>query len=778
MNSQPRTYQRHLNGKILRVLIAIGIACAIGSIARAQEAEPEIPIVREIVVRQMGGTSVPEARILANMATRVGDPLDDSGSADIRSLYASGLVDDVQTEYEQIAGGVRLIIKVKALGTLGKIEFLGNSQIDNERLQRAVSLAVGDPVEDLRFQEGRASILEMYRRRGYPDVGASYRTEQMQDGFTAVTFSINEGQQSYLRNVIFEGNTVFDQRELRKVMETRKRGPLSFLTKSGKIDNDVLEQDIENVAAHYRNAGYLNADVTNVERTRVDDDTVDLILQITEGEKYSVATVGISGMTVFADADVLPQLELIPGEAYSAGKISEDTQMLRDFYGSRGYADIRVNPRIDPGEGRSLRVTYQITEGRKSYVNKINIGGNVKTTDKVIRRELAVSPGDEFNTVLLEASRKRLEGLLYFSEVSVLPTDADRTGYKDINIQVAETSTGSVNFGAGFSSIDNLVAFLDVEQTNFNVKNPPNFTGAGQKFRMGIKYGTRRRDFQLSLVEPWFMDQRLSLGGDLFYQDRFYLSDEYDQRNVGGAVHLRKPIGEHAYIRGEYRLQSIKINNIDDDASEAIRAEEGTFLQSQLGFTFVHDTRDSFTLPREGHKIEVGTEFSGSFLGGDVDVVGVNLGASQHFNLPGDSILTLEGRLNVADAWGDADRVPIFERNFLGGANNLRGFDYRDVGPKDETGEPLGGGTAAYFTAEYSVPIIERIRGAVFYDAGFVNDDSFDYSTSNYNSNYGLGLRLFIPRVGMIRLDYGIPLEADEFNDNSGRFNFNLGYRF
>ncbi len=782
MSNQNRSFKSPLLSKAPWVVISVAALVLALPHVDAQQADgataPAAPIVKEIVVQYDGQESVPRERILANMATKVGDRLDNTGSEDIRSLYASGVVENVQTSYEKVAGGVRLIVRVKTLGALGKLEFMGNSQVDDDRLARAVGMSIGDSVEDTQFQEGRTAILEVYRDSGFPDVKVSYRTGEMPGNRTAVTFSIDEGQQSYLRKVIFEGNTVFKERELRKQMSTRRRGIFSFLTSSGKIDNDQLEKDIDAVAAHYRNAGYLNADVVSVERQRVNDDTVDLVIKIVEGDLYTVGSVGVQGMTIFSESEVVPSFEVVTGEYYSAAKIKEDVQMLRDFYGSQGYGDIRVRPRVDPDASRSLNIVYAIDEGEKSFISKIEIGGNTKTKDKVIRRELAVAPGDSYNTVLIDVSRNRLEGLLYFSEVSILPVESGQDGYKDLNIQVTETSTGSVNVGAGFSSIDNLVGFLDLEQTNFDIMAPPNFTGGGQKFRMSLKVGSERRDFQVSLVEPWFLDRRLSLGGDLFYEDRFFLSDEYDQRNIGGNLFLRKPIGEHAFLKGEYKLQEVQISDIDDEASPEIQAEEGDFLQSQLGFSFVHDTRDSFTLPREGHKIEAGASFSGGFLGGDVDVYGVNLGAAQHFLLPGDTILTIAGRLNVTDGWDSGDQVPIFERNFLGGANNLRGFDYRDVGPKDATGEPLGGGTSGYVTLEYTAPVMDWIRAAVFYDAGFVNEDAFDYSTSDYNSNYGIGVRLFVPKIGMIRLDYGIPMESDAFNDSSGRFNFNLGYRF
>ncbi|MEM7395757.1 MAG: BamA/TamA family outer membrane protein, partial [Verrucomicrobiota bacterium] len=423
-----------------------------------------------------------------------------------------------------------------------------------------------------------------------------------------------------------------------------------------------------------------------------------------------------------------------------------------------GYADARVRPRIQNAGSQQVRISYDLSEGRKSYIGKIDITGNDKTKDKVIRRELSVEPAQEFNTVKLRTSRRRLENLNYFQGVEVLPTDALEPGYKDITINVAEKQTGSFSFGAGFSSVDNLVGFIDVAQSNFDLWGWPNFTGGGQQFRAGLKWGTRRKDFVMSLHEPWFLGQKLDLGGELFYRENFYLSNDYAQRNIGGAISLRKPIGPHSYLRAELRPQQVEIFDVDSDASPEIKAEEDTYFQNKVSLDYVHDTRDSSLLTRTGHQFSLGTSLSGGFLGGDVDVYGLNAGFKQYVHLPGDTIFSISTNINVVDSWSNGDQVPIFDRLFVGGAFNLRGFDYRDVGPKDASGEPLGGLTSAHFTAEYTFPIIERVRGAVFYDVGFVNEDAFDFSACDYTADVGFGLRVFLPGDIPLRLDYGIPI--------------------
>jgi outer membrane protein insertion porin family len=760
----------------MAVLLVAG--AILGSVAssRAQDAAP---IVQEIVVRYRGAKTVDESRILANMLTKVGDPLStEVVEEDIKSLYLSGDVENVDIFAEDISSGVRLIVEVQTRAQLSEVNFIGNSGITTDRLRRETELKVGQPVQDSKLQVALGQLQELYRKKGFPKVEITYGVEDGPDsGFSRVTFEVNEGDKALLRSVRFQGNTRFTEAQLRKEMETGKFSFSKLIGRGRQADNDTLKQDVTKIQDFYRDNGYLNAAVTAVDKVPVDDGKVDVVLTISEGELYYVSSVNISGNTVYTIEQLVPAIQLEVGQPYSNKKMRTDVKTISDYYGSRGYHDASVNPRIDTAAGNQLLITYDIRENDKSFIRKINIDGNVKTSDEVIRRELAVIPGEELNTVKLDASRRRLENLGYFKEpggVEIFPVDSGVDKYKDVNITLSEKNTGTLNFGAGFSSIDNLVGFVDITQTNFDLWNSPSFTGGGQKFRMGLKYGAKRRDFVLSLIEPWFMDQRLALGGEVFYRELNYLSDVYDQRQIGTAFSLRKPIGVNGSLKFEYKLQQVKIHNLEGDASDAIRAEEGEFIESQFSLDYNYDTRDSVFLPRRGHKFTASA--SGSGLGGDVKNWGLAAGLQKHWNGPYDSIFTLEGNVNVVDSF-DGDDVPIFNRLFLGGANNLRGFDYREVGPKDETGEPLGGGTSAYLTAEVTVPIVEKVRGAVFYDVGYVNNDSFDFSSGDVNSNFGVGVRLFLP-VGPIRLDFGIPVQADEFNDSNGKFNFNIGYQF
>ena len=411
----------------------------------------------------------------------------------------------------------------------------------------------------------------------------------------------------------------------------------------------------------------------------------------------------------------------------------------------------------------------------------------------MIRREVLVTPGSVFNTVRVDTSKKRLENLGYFSKVETYPEDTGVAGRKDLTVQVEEKRTGSLSFGGGFSTVDQLVGFAELTQGNFDIMNWPGFTGAGQKFRLRVQVGNLRKDIILGLTEPWLFDRPLSLSGQAFYNEANYLSSEYDQRDYGFATELRKPITPFIYVSLGYRLEELEIYNVSPSASEAIMEEEGSKVKSEVITSLVLDRRDNPLLSHTGQRVTVTPYVAGGFLGGDVQIYGWDVEASQYFHFWWDNILLINAEAATVDTWGNGDHVPIFDRLFLGGSNNLRGFNFRDVGPKDVDHEPLGGQSMARATVEYTFPIIEKARGAVFYDTGFVNADPYDFSLGNqfiprksakktpieyYNlaSDVGIGIRLDLP-IGPLRLDYAFPVERAG-NGFHGKINFNVGYQF
>jgi outer membrane protein insertion porin family len=749
--------------------------------------------ISQVTIRYRGPKTVNEEVLRNQMVSKAGSPYRaENLDKDITALYESGLVDDVRFLAEPVGDGVNLIAEVATRPMRGGVGFVGNTVFSDQKLAKETKLKARGVMSDAEILEARNNIEKYYQGYGYPDVTVTHRIQSTGDENVAdLIFVIDEGSKNEIRNIRFEGNTVFTDPELRKEMKTKEKGWFSWLTKSGRIESDQLDKDIDAVLDYYRSKGYLRASCEGVRREPVKDGRVDLIIPITEGEKYTVAGVSFGSMTVFKPEELYPALTLNGNDAYNSKKMRADITMIRSYYGSRGYADAVVAPDISDAGPNQVAIKYRITEGSRYRVGKVNIAGNTKTKDKVIRREVPLKPGDFFNTVELETTKARLENLQYFSDVQASGTPGG-AGYRDVDILVEEKATGSVGVGAGFSSIDSIVGFLTLEQSNFDIMHPWNFTGGGQRFAMNLRIGSERSEASVSIVEPWFLDRQLSLGTELFYKQSTYFSDYYEQTNAGGAISLRKPLGDKASLKGELRMENVKIdseidesdyinrNFVGDNGSNSELSEEnigGDFFRSALAVNYVYDSRDSSILPRSGHKVDLGLTYAG--LGGDVETITFSAQGQKYWNLKWDSILSVNGELAFVDGSGE---IPIFERMFLGGGRTLRGFEFRDVGPRDTdyTGEVYGGNSLGYVTLEYTVPIIETVRAAVFYDTGFVNADSWDPSPSDLYSDIGVGIRLKLPISPLpLALDYAIPVSApDDEADKGGQFNFYLNYQY
>lgn len=736
------------------------------------------PVVKSIEVQFAGPATISKQRILANIRTSVGQAYSEPMvEQDIRSLYQTGQISNVRMFGEPTDGGIKVFVVVQSKATVSEVIVEGGGIIKPSRIRKEINAKPGSILGEDALEASRQKILELYQKKGFSDVGVQYTTEvDEKTGKAKITFVVSEGAKTEIRKINFEGNTVFKDSRLLKEMKTKPKNWLSFFNKSGQLASIQLDEDLQKVQLFYQNAGYGDVRVTSSQIDRVSATQVDLNISIVEGPKYTVNSLRFEGNQLATDEQIRKILIMKEGAVFGPDQSQKDIKAIEDSYGRFGYADVRVDLITSPAGAGSLDLNYKIEEGVQSYLERINISGNTRTKDKVLRRELTLAPGDVYDTVRVEVSKKRLEGLDYFEKVETYATDTLVPGRKDLNISVEEKRTGALNFGAGFSSIDSILGFAEVTQGNFDLMNYPSFTGGGQKFRLRMQYGSQRKDFILALTEPYFMDQRLSLGGEVFFREADYQSNVYSQRNYGFATTLRKPINNFTQARLEYRVESVGIFNVDPTASQAFQDEEGDKLKSQITLGLVNDTRDNQRLTRRGHKLEGSISYAGGVLGGDVETYGFNLEGSQYFSLPWDTIFLINGEIALIDSWGNGD-VPIFDRLYLGGANTLRGFDYRDVGPKDLLGEPIGGRTMARLTLEYTFPVVEKVRGAVFYDTGFVNADAYDISTANINSNVGFGVRLDLP-IGPIRIDYGIPMQADQFNDSGGKFNFNVGYQF
>jgi outer membrane protein insertion porin family len=749
-------------------------------IARAQapQSAPAAPIIRSIDVRYTGPETVSKERILAQMRTKVGQPYSNQVvENDIAALYKTGSIQNVRIFAEPQGDGLKVIVAVQTRQIMREIEITGAERVKPARLRKEIKLKLNQPVNEQQLEEARQKIIEIYQGRGFTDVSVQFRVDPIDEkrGTARVVFTVNEGVRGAVSQIHFEGNAHFSERVLRKQMKTRGKTLISFLDKSGRLDEVQLEQDMDKIREFYQDHGYIDVEIKNVHRERTGKGPMIITIVIAEGPQYHVHKLTISGYEAAKEERIRALLKMKERSVYSPKQLRDDAKAVADAYGSAGYVDLVILPEGAPAGPAQIDVHYKIEEGVRSFVNRINIEGNTRTKDKVIRREVLVAPGDVFNTVRVDLTKKRLENLGYFAKVETYPEETDIPGRKDLTILVQEKRTGSLSFGGGFSTVDKLVGFAELTQGNFDLFNWPSFTGGGQKFRLRVQYGTQRKDFILTITEPYFLDRRLALTGQAFYTEANYLSADYDQRNYGFMFELRKPINAYMYGTLGYTLQDIDIFNVAASAPDFIQSQKGSFVESKMFSSLVFDSRDNPLLSRRGQRITFSPMIAGGFLGGDTQIYGLDLEGYQYFHLPKDLILLINGEIATVDQWGNGSEVPIFERLFLGGSNNLRGFPFREVGPQ-ENGEPVGGQSMWRTTVELTFPIIEKARGAVFYDTGFVNSSAWSFGFNHIASDIGIGLRLDLP-IGPLRLDYGYPLQRDGYN-GGGHFNFNVGYQF
>jgi outer membrane protein insertion porin family len=755
------------------------------------------PIVRQIEIQYAGPATLSRQRILSNMKTIVGQPYSEQTvEDDVRSLYATGLVTNVRIYGEPLPDGVKVIVVVQTRVTLTEIVIQGNQIIKAKRLRRELNLKTGTPLDEQALEQARQKLVELYQKRGYPNTDVQYKVDVNEDRGTArVTFAISEGQLSVIKTIRFVGNTVLTSKRLRKEMKTKENNILGFVTGAGRLNNQQLDADVQKLKELYQDNGYADAQITDVRIDRLGKKYVAITIYINEGPQYHVGTVTIEGLHIVSEPNFRKVIKVTEGKVFSPQKLQKDIKSVEDAYGVAGYADAKVNVQTTPAGPALVNLHYKVDEGIQSFVEHINISGNSRTKDKVLRREIILSPGDVFDTVRVDISKKRLEGLQYFERVDTYASDTAVPGRKDLNVVVQEKRTGNLNFGLGFSTTNGLLGFAELAQGNFDIMNWRTFTGGGQKFRARVQLGTQTKNASIELSEPYFLDQRLALGGRLFFDEYNYFSSVYDQRDYGFDIFMRKPITNFLSVKLDYTIQEIDIYNIQTgtitpELFDLIRLGGESNLESRATLGFTYDTRDSAFLTRKGTRVDLTTYVAGGFLGGSVQVYGLDVDASQYFHLPYDTILLLNGEIGSVVDWSTVPTtiVPIFDRLYTGGASTLRGFRFRDVGPKDSQGNPVGGNTLVRWTIEYTIPVIERVRFALFYDGGYVNPGSWSFSpvkvpstqgrfSGGLNQDVGVGVRLDLP-IGPLRLDYGFPVEEDSFSSKSGQFQFSVGYQF
>lgn len=754
--------------------------------ASAQLARPGAPpVVGEIVIRFIELENITQEVVRANMQTREGQVYDETLiDSDIRSLYRTGLFEYIEVKRDFTAPGrVDLVFEVRPKYRIGSVVFQGADSVRTRRLVRETTVRQNAALDERVVRLDAEALHEFYQRRGFSQASVTYEIDRNSlTGMGVVTFQIDEGVRVRISAIRFTGNESLSDRSLRKVMDTGRWHVFSWLTGTGRFKDYVFQDDLDKLRDFYREEGFLDVEISeeNVFFDNPTEKRLEIVIGIREGRRYSVGQIGISGNELYTEEALRRVLQLTSGRVFVPSLFDADTERLRDYYGQDGYLNTQVRalrrPNVETG---NIDIDYEITEGSKHFLESIQIEGNTKTKSVVILRELGLGPGDVFNTVRMKSSQRRLENTRFFEEVNLSPGHTDIPDRRDLRINVREGRTGSITFGVGFSSLERAIVFAEYTEGNFDLFNyRSKFQGAGQKFRFRVQLGSRSNEILLAFEEPWLFQQELALGFQIYRTETRFLASTYNELRTGFEVYLRKRLFELVEGRLSYGLEYVDIFDVAAAAPLVIQREEGSRSVSKVGFSLLRDTRDSLLLPTRGNRLELLTEVAGGPLGGQTDYYRLEARGSHFYRVfeAQTQVLSLIGRIGSVVPHSGADDVPFFDRYFLGGPNTMRGFQFRDVGPIDG-GERVGGNSYGFFSAEYSFTIVDPIRFGFFYDWGFVNEDKFDFDSSGYNDNWGFGLRIMVMGAPM-RLDYGIPITTDEFNDKGGRFSFSFGTRF
>ncbi len=743
-----------------RVLLSIFFAFLLPVSVRAQDEQPPI-VVKEVAVD--GNRRVQEAVILGRVQTKVGSPFVPARLAeDIRNIFALGFFEDVQLKVEEFEGGVKVTFVVVERPLIRDIAFVGNKRLKTATLQEKIDLKLGTVYNPVEVQKAREKLKEHYEEEGYFEVQIAPEIERVAEGDVRVVFRITEGRRITIDRIVIEGAKGLTPGQIKTVMATQER---QYFILRGIVHRQRLEDDLERILAFYNDHGYIQARLEShtitVDRARA---RVTITLKVVEGPQFTVGSVDITGTDVLPVEEVRRQLRLTPGQVFSRVKLRESIQGILDLYSSIGRASTDVNPvtTVDAA-ARKVNVVLEIAEGPEVFVERINISGNVRSQEKILRREIPMAEGDLFTSQKLARARQRLVNLGFFETVTASTAPGSSKDKIVVHIEVVERPTGIFSIGGGFSSADQFIGTLDLSQRNF--------LGKGWEVALRIRGGARTQQGTVSFTEPWLFDRPLSAGFDLFNTRRVFL--DFTVNSLGGDLRLSHPFLEFWRWHLSYRLTQDNISDVSSVASDVLRRASGETVTSLIGGAVTWDTRDNVFVPSKGGRLNLATDVAG--VGGDNRFL-KSVGELSYFQ-PVIWNTVLAGRLEAGYGFGFGDQdLPLFERFFLGGPNSIRSFKARQLSPVDRSGTRIGGTSEVLLNIEHLIPLVFGFRLATFFDAGNAYGFTKAFDLTDIREAAGGGVRWQSP-FGPVRVDWAYNLDRRK-GERASQFQFSVGSPF
>ena len=687
---------------------------------------------------------------------------DENLSADIKAIYKMGYFDNVTAEITATAEGKEITFVLTEKPLISEIRIQGNKKIKKSDIEAVMSVQNKQTVNPEKLKADIEKIREHYDAKGFYNAEISYKIEKGGERDSQIIISIIENEKLFIRGINFEGNRAFTSKELRNMLTTKEWGVFHFFTDSGVLKKEQLRQDMDKIRAFYLNHGFINVQIADPVVTH-DKKGIYIKITVAEGQQYRVGTVEITGDEILVPRrEMLAKLKINKKDFYNRDAVTKDMDYLTQTCNDEGYASADVIPMTEPQEQtRTVNVRYEIHKGKLVYFNLINITGNTKTRDKVIRRQLSVVEGDLYSRTKLKNSYMALNSLRYFEEIDFESEKGPDETLTNVNIRVKEKQTGLLSIGAGYSALEHAVVSAQISQQNL--------FGRGQTLSLKASIGSSTTLYDISFTEPWLFDMPLWSKFDLWKLEREY--DSYNLDTMGFSTTLGYPLFRYVTGYVGYRLSMDDVKDVLPGASYYIQKQIGETTSSGLTFTLTRDSTNDYMFPSSGSRNSASVEYTGGPLQGDVSYTRYGVVSTWFFPLPLDTVIGVRGRMGTIRG-NEGKEVPVYERYYLGGIDSLRGL--REVGPVDPvTGDVIGGLTMLNLNVDYTFPLIKKagMKGVVFFDIG--NAWESGYHLNDMRKTAGLGVRWYSP-IGPLRLEWGYVLDKKE-NESPSRWEFTIG---
>ena len=706
---------------------------------------------RVVAIEVRGASRVSPDAVRKAMSTQAGQELDlEKIRRDVKAIYRMGYFRDVTFDTEVVPGGYRLTVIVAEKPIVGGVLIEGNKDVESADLRAAVTVKERSLFEEEKVRESVSKLREVCENKGFIDAKVEASVAEDSEGAIRVTFRVAEGPKLKIERIVVTGNRFFPTKAIFKVMDTSTKGILSFITDSGTFKKDVLENDVRKIEALYQNSGFLDSKIFEPVVGRGKKGLI-LTIRIFEGRQYRVGEIRFSGESGIPEETLRKTVKLRRGGLFDRETLLSDLLALTTLVNDEGYAQALVSPGVEKRKEYPVAdVTYRFERGTKFHFGRVEISGNTKTLDRVIRHNLDVSDGRTYTATGLKTSKENLTRTSYFKDVKISTAPSATPGEMDAKIEVQEGPTGTLSGGLGYSSLDKIFGVVQVSENNL--------FGRGWKASLNSQFGARRTTYSLDFRDPYFLDSDFSLLLSAYNTKVLYT--DFERKAAGGKAGIGYNFTRFTNASLSLRADSTRILQVGTAASQVLLDEFAKGVQHTRSLTFGlnRNTTDKFVDPSRGSVQSGSVEYAGGPLGGDSQFVKYFLNAKAFYPVTASTVFSWNAMwAHVVPTTGGGE-IPIFERFFLGGPYSIRGFRSRELSPKDpNTGESIGGNKELIGNLEYVFPLVQEIafKGVVFFDVGNAwEQGKWPWDGRQLRYAYGAGVRWYSP-MGPLRFEWG-----------------------